>query len=215
MANDPVKISVRGFAEVASAPSQSKQRTLKKYRYPTSDASVGRSNYYVKALSAIRRHHRGDSTYVNNLLQELLAEMASEKDTRKKAKLGNNHRAITEYLKHFGHRSFTIRPGKHLYFVYKQLIVSAQPDLVAEENGSLLLIKLNFTKDDYAGGLPATMLHMLYEAAQLCNLPVLSSGVECLQVSSGSRIKGPKSGFPPKKGLEKACQELLDLWPAA
>jgi hypothetical protein len=36
-----------------------------------------------------------------------------------------------------------------------------------------------------------------------------------LQAASGSRTTGPKSGFPDKKVLNAACQELLTLWPAA
>jgi len=58
-------------------------------------------------------------------------------------------------------------------------------------------------------------LHMLYVASQLNGLEVAPTGVECLQVSSGSAAKGPKSGFPPRKVLDNACQELLDLWAAA
>jgi hypothetical protein len=87
MANNLVKISVRGFAEVASAESKRKQSTLRKFRFPESEESVGRSNYYVKALSGIKRHHRGDHAYVKKLLHELLLEAASEADNLKKARL--------------------------------------------------------------------------------------------------------------------------------
>lgn len=212
---DIPKISMRGFAEVANAAPNRKLSKLKKYRFPQSEESVGRSNYYIKALSAIRRHHRGESSRVSSILHELLADAKAEKNPLKRARLLNNHRAITDYLKNFGARALVIRPGKLLYYVYKDLVVSTQPDLVAEENGKLLLIKLNLSKEDLSGGVCATLLHVLYEAANAKGLPINPTCVECLQAVSGSRTTGPKSGFPDKRVLNSACQELLTLWPAA
>ena len=215
MAEKSVKISVRGFAEVSSAEPKRKQSALRKYQFPESEESVGRSNYYAKALSGIRHHHRGEHGFVESLLQNLLDDAASEADNLRRAKLLHNHRALTDYLEHFGNRVLTIKPGKQLCYPYKNLVVSARPDLVAEEGGKLLLIKLNLSNKDFKGGVNAMLLHMLYVASQLNGLEVAPTGVECLQVSSGSAAKGPKSGFPPRKVLDNACQELLDLWAAA
>src|ERR1035437_9205161 len=49
--------------------------------------------------------------------------------------------------------------GQPQYYLYKDLTVSAHPDLVAEEDGSLILIKLNLGKEDYGGGVCGLMLH--------------------------------------------------------
>ncbi|MGA3134821.1 MAG: hypothetical protein ABSC88_02405 [Terracidiphilus sp.] len=78
------KISMRGLAEVASAKPSRKQSKLKQYKFPESEESKGRSNYYVKALSAIKRHHRGQSDFVNSVLHSLMIEAATETDPRKK-----------------------------------------------------------------------------------------------------------------------------------
>lgn len=207
----PLKLSMRGFAEISSAEPVRKQAKLKKYKSPRSAEGVGRSNYYVKALSLIKRHHKGDSAYVASSIQKLLAEAAAETVPRKRAKLLSNHRAITNYLEHFGGRNLIVKPGKQLYYTFKNLVVSAQPDLVAEENGSLILIKINLTKEEFPGGMSATLLHVLYEAAKAKGLPIESRGVECLQASSGSRTVGPKKGFPDKQVLDAKCQEILDL----
>jgi hypothetical protein len=212
---EPITISMRGLAEVACAKPSQKQSKLKRFKFPESEESVGRSNYYVWALSAIRHHHRGDSDFVDDTIHRLWEEAASESDPRKKAKFLNNHRAITDYLKHFGDRRIEIRPGARLYFNYRNLVVNAHPDLVAEEKGRLLLIKLNCCKEDFAGGVCATLLHVLYESAKLKGLEIVPSSVECLQTSSGSRITGPKTGFPDKSTLNSACRELLEIWPAA
>jgi hypothetical protein len=209
---DPIKIPMRGLAEVTSAKPSQKLSKLKKYRKPKSQESVGRSNYYVKALSAIKKHHRGQTDIVAQILNDLLAKAVVETDPRKRAKLQHNYRAITDYLKAFGSRPLKIMPGKHLYYVYQDLVVGAHPDLVAEEDGHLVLIKLNLGQDDLGGGECSVILQTLYEAAHLRGLPVQSSGVECLQTSSGSRIVGPKLGFPDKRTLNRACQELLSLW---
>jgi hypothetical protein len=213
MSPDSIKISMRGFAEVISAKSNRKQMVLKRFRFPDSDDSVGRSNYYVKALSAIKRYHRGEADLVNSVLTKLVSEAALEPDARKRAKLLNNHRAISDYLKNFGARKLQIKKGKRLYFVHDNVLVSAHPDLVAEENGSLILFKLNLSKDDFSGGVGSLILHVMYEAANFQGLSIEPTAVECLQASSGTRIIGPKSGFPDKKGLIRGCQELSSLWP--
>ena len=168
---DSFKISMRGLAEVSHASPGRKLSKLKKYKFPESEESMGRSNYYVKALSAIKHHHRGDSSFVTSILQALLVEAKTEKSPLRKAKLLNNHRAITEYLNCFGGRALVIRRGKLLYYTFKELVVSAQPDLVAEENGDLVLIKLNLSKEDFTGGVCATILHVLYEAAHIEGAP--------------------------------------------
>jgi hypothetical protein len=209
---EPIKIPMRGLAEVTSAKPSQKLSKLKKYRTPKSEDRVGRSNYYVKALSAIKKHHNGQTDIVTKVLNDLLAEAAVETDPRKRAKLQHNYRAITDYLKTFGSRLLKIMPGKHLYYAYQYLVVGAHPDLVAEENGHMVLIKLNLGQDDLGGGECSVILQTLYEAAHLSGLPVKSTGVECLQTSSGSRTVGPKRGFSDKRTLDRACQELLNLW---
>jgi hypothetical protein len=212
---EPITISMRGLAEVACAKPSQKQSKLKRFKFPQSEESVGRSNYYVWAISAIKRHHRGDAEFVDEMLHRLHEEAAMESNSRKRAKLLGNHRAITDYLTYFGARPLEIRPGTHLYFNFRNLIVNAHPDLVAEEKGRLLLIKLNCCKEDFAGGVTATLLHVLYESAKQKGLAIDSTSVECLQTSSGSRITGPKSGFPSKSALNFACSELLELWRAS
>ncbi|MFC6646585.1 hypothetical protein ACFQBQ_13515 [Granulicella cerasi] len=215
MAAESIQISMRGLAEVSATAPKRKQTVLRRFKFKKSDESVGRSNYYVKALSAIKRHHKGDHVGVQSILKDLLTAGLLETDTKKRAKLLNNHRAITDYLKNFGNRDLTICPGKRLYFVSEDVVVSAQPDMVVEENGQMKLFKLNMGKDDYVGGVGALMLHTMHEAAAACGLGLESNYVECLEVSSGNRVVGPQSGFPPKKVIEDACKELSDLWNAA
>lgn len=210
-----VKMPMKGFAEIAAAKPSSKAGKLRKYKYPKSGGSIGRSNYYVRAIAAIKHHHKGHFAMVKATLQELAAEIAVEQDQRKRTQAMHNHRAITEYLKAFGTRKLTVVQGKRLSYVHKNLVVSAYPDLVAQEEGNLLLIKLHFCKDDLPGGVCPIMLHILYEAAQVQGLPVKSNGVECVQTSSGTKVTGPKNGFPSKAVLNAACEEVLTLWPAA
>jgi hypothetical protein len=210
-----IKLSMRGFAEISCAKPSQKRSKLKQYKFPDSEDSVGRSNYYVKALSAIKRHHKGQSSNVNSVLQNLMIEAATETDPRKKAKLLNNRRAIIDYLQTFGRRQLTIKPGKSLHYVFKDVLISAHPDLVAEENGSLVLIKLNLGKNDFGGGVCAFLLHVLYKAAHDQGLPIKPSCVECLQTCSGTRVVGPRNGFPSDSVLKSACQEIANIWAAA
>lgn len=205
-----VRLSMRGFAEVSSAAPNRKQSTLKRFRSPKSSESVGRSNYYVKALSLIKRHHKGESVAPD--LAQMLEAAGKESNPRSRTKLLSNHRAATDYLTHFGDRALKIKTGKQLYYIFDNLVISAQPDLVAEsEDGELILIKFNLSKKDFAGGVSATLLHVLYESAKAKGLPVESWGVECLQTTSGSRTVGPKVGFPNKQALNAECKAILAL----
>lgn len=205
-----VKLSMRGFAEVSSAAPNRKQSTLKRYRSPNSGESVGRSNYYVKALSLIKRHHRGES--ISSDLAKLLEAANADPIPRSRTKLLSNYRAVTDYLTHFGNRKLKITTGKQLYYVFDGLVISAQPDIVAEsDNGELVLIKMNLSKKDFGGGVSGTVLHVLYESAKSKGLPVHSWCVECLQTTSGSRTVGPKTGFPSKQVLNAECKAILGL----
>ena len=56
---------------MSATTSKRKVSVLKRFKFPESEESVGRSNYYVVALSAIKRHHRGDVAYVTKLLRQL------------------------------------------------------------------------------------------------------------------------------------------------
>ncbi len=207
---EPVKLSMRGFAEVSSAAPNRKLSTLKRFRSPKSGESVGRSNYYIKALSLIKRHHKGES--IASDLSKLLDDASADPVSRSRTKLLSNYRAATDYLKHFGNRNLKIRNGKQLYYVFDRLVISAQPDIVAEsDDGQLVLIKLNLSKKDFAGGVSATVLHVLYESAKSRGFPINSWCVECLQTTSGSRTIGPKSGFPDKQALNAECKAILAL----
>jgi hypothetical protein len=209
-----IPISMRGFAEVSAAPTKSKLSRLKKYKYPDSDESKGRSNYYVKALAAIRHHHHSNKSELQDILDDLVIAASDKSNKRRQSKALNNLRAINDYLKHFSYRHLKPLRGKRLYFFHKQLKVSAQPDLYAEESGKLRLIKFNFGRKDHGGAVVAIMLHVLYEAAIINGLKLPPNQVECIQTSSGSNISGPKGGFGPAKNLTVMADELIALWPS-
>jgi len=206
---------MRGFAEVSAAPAKSKISRLRQYKFPESDASKGRSNYYVKALAAIRHHHHANKSEVQKIIDELTVTASDNSNARRKAKAANNLRAINDYLKHFSKRQLKPLPGKRLYFIHKNLRVSAQADLCALDNGELRLIKFNFGKKDHAGAVVAIMLHVLYEAATVKGIKLLPDQVECIQTSSGSRIVGPRKGFGAVKALNGMADELIILWASA
>lgn len=212
-----IPISMRGFAEVSVAVPAAKLKILKKYKNSKSGESRGRSNYYVVALSTIKKYHRanGDKNIIVSKISELTKSADLELENRKRAKFRANARALEEYLIHFGDRLLSIKPGKRLYYYYKDLAISAQPDLVAEEEGKLVLIKLNASGKMHDGGMVALLLHALHEAAMLNSLPVAPRSVEYLDLPSGKRLRGPVGGFGSKEILNNNCQALLELWDQA
>jgi hypothetical protein len=207
-------ISMRGFAEVSSAAPEKKAAKLREYKFKKSGESKGRSNYYVKALSAIRHHHHGNTANLNQIMQDLAQASVGAQTGRARGKAVNNLLAISAYLQKHGKRKLTILKGKRLYFLHQNLVISAQPDLIVEENGHMRLIKFNFGKGDHSGAVVAVMLHILYEAATNSGLKIGSDQVECIQVISESRIVGPKGGFGPAMTLKGMADEIISLWPS-
>lgn len=206
-----IPISMRGFAEFCAAPADRKAAKLRPFKFKKSGESKGRSNYYVKALSAIRHHHHGDQDKFEEIVTELTTAKDSDPDKKKRTKAASNLRALADYMRHLGGRKLVIKPGTRLYYSCKELLVSAQPDFFAEEGGRPLLIKLNLTTKDFSGGVVGLMLHVLHQAASSKGL---GAKVECLQVASGSRVAQPSSGFGPVSFLERRVDEILALWPS-
>jgi hypothetical protein len=210
-----IKVSMRGAAEVALAAPSRKSTALRKYKQTDSGEARGRSNYYIWALTFIRQFHRegNPAGLLASFLGDLQNRIAEKpKDTRWKAKILNNMRAAEQYSLHFGPRKFTIRPGKKLAYAHGNVLVSARPDLVVEENGKILLIKLNLSKKPHSDLMADIQLHLMHAAATAVGLDLTSKQVAYIQPVRGSEQRGPSKGFPPVTRLSQICEDLENIW---
>lgn len=208
-----ISLSMRGLAEVIHTAPAKRVNKLRKYKFKKSGESKGRSNYYVKALSIIKRHHRGDSAGRDQLLDELKDALRAAETSAKKAKIRNNIRVAESYLAVFGKRQFEVLKGVRLYFTFGSLVVSSQPDLIVQEHGLLKLIKLDCCLKGHPSAETMTMLHALYLAGRDKALIGHPAQVECLEVATHASTPGSKSHFSSSKTLENGCQEIIELWP--
>lgn len=210
-----IKISMRGAAEITLAAPARKSAALRKYKQNDSGEARGRSNYYILALTFIKQlHNEGNPP---GLLASFLGDMQNRiaekpKDTRWKAKVLNNMRAAEQYIEHFGQRKFAIRPGKKLAYTHGGVLISARPDLVIEENGKILLIKLNLSKKSHSDLMADIQLHLMYAAANAVGLEITSRQVAYIQPVQGSELRGPSKGFPAVTRLSLICKDLEDIW---
>lgn len=210
-----IKISMRGAAEVAAAAPSRKVATLKKYKQTDSGETKGRSNYYISALSFVTSYHKQGNhpsalTAYLAAMQKKLAEKPN--DPRWRAKVLNNMRAAEQYIQHFGQRKFTVCEGKKLAYTHNGVVVSARPDLVIEENGERLLIKLNLGRIEHSSQMAAIQLHFMFTAANAAGLEIGPQQVVYIQPVEGFEHRGPASGFPPDKRLASICSEIEGLW---
>src|SRR5437868_5423625 len=101
------KLSAKGFADfLVGSPSQ-KRKILRNYKFADQGEGKGRSNYYVRAVAAIRAYHRADND--PDKLQEAISKIEQQLPAAgqlKKANLSHNIRAINAYQQHFGKRKF-------------------------------------------------------------------------------------------------------------
>jgi hypothetical protein len=212
---EEIRLSVRGFAETTVAAPARKAAALKKYKFSDSGESVGRQNHYVYALAFIRKYHRDGlpASSAGSYAAELLKRIAEKPDSRQwKAKMTNNARAVQQYVNAFGKEKFTPRPGRNFKFIHQSVIVSARPDLCAESGGGSLFIKVNLTKAPHDELMVNLQLHLMYEAILPHVESLLPSQLVYLQVADGSRLKGPKDGFPSRARIEKACAQIRSVW---
>ena len=151
-----------GRGRLRQAITEAKQ--VEALQVPRIEESVGRSNYYIWALSAIKHHHRGDTEFVDETLHRLHEEAVTESDPRRRAKLRGNHRAITDYLNHFG--DLNSDPARHpLVLQLSQPHRERSPRLGGEE-GPASSHQAELLQGRSAGGVTATLLHVLYESAR-------------------------------------------------
>lgn len=178
-----IKLAATGVAKFASASPAKKRSLLRPYKKKKSGEAKGRSNYYQRAISAIKSFHKAgnDDGIIADAIAALTLKMKSA-SSLERLKCVHNVRVLQAYRTHFGNRKFEPIAGKRLFCKVGNLTITAQPELTVEENGKPLFIKLYFSQKK-PGTLEIPMLlHLIRNSAVNVGLKIKPENVFCFDM---------------------------------
>lgn len=185
MADELIKIGVSGFAECAISNPQTLPNKLRPYKFKSKGEGAGRSGYYQFALNTIRLYHKRDRdpSIFEKAISELLAKAQAEPDKLKRIKYQSNAAAIRAYRQIYGKRRFKVLPNHRLRYKIGSIIVTAQPDLWVEEDGTQVLIKVGVNKKKALR--TDVLLYVMRKAAIASGYRIRARNVVYLDVTIG------------------------------
>jgi hypothetical protein len=205
-----IRLSASGVAEFFSATPAHRRRILKPYKFKKSGESKGRAHYYKHALHAIKAYFKagGDAGIIADAIH--VAELKKKGPLKKGelASLNHNIRALKAFLEHHGHRKFHVIVGRQLETKVGTVEVTCMPDLWAEEDGKLTLIKFYFSQKPPLSLQVPVLLHLLREGAIAAGL---EPAVVCLDVS-GSNHKCPADRQKMNAFVLSIEAEITKVW---
>jgi hypothetical protein len=210
-----MRISVKQLADFMLA-SPARQRSLvRDAKFPKLKDGKPKPQIvrYSEARAAIRDYHEsGNDIAVLLAAVARLAQKKSLHPEKNAARIDDNIRAITTYMKHFSDHPFTVLTTPRPKYKFQQIEVSATPDLYVEEGGTRKLIKLDFNQDKPKDGAIDIILKVMHEAGSLDQLLVKPQDVVYLDVSRNARYSGAKLNKRLKKDIDAALATIQDMW---
>ena len=209
-----MKLSAKSFADFATASPTRKRTILKNAKYPKKKENQVIILYYNEALRVIRLYHKkgNDHAVVKYALRRLRQERDASEKPQKKARLRQNIRAIESYFNLFGQRKFEVQPGRRLKLTVGKVTISATPDLVVKESGTLHLIKLGVVKQQLHPDLVPTMLQVILDAAIKADISIESANVMYLDLTNENVIRAAKDGKSVGRAIQNACDDVAVMW---
>lgn len=207
-----IRISVTGFAEFVTADPSSRSRKLRPFKFRNKGEGAGRSAYYKSALHAIRRYHAsgGDDGVLRAAKQELAAGATAAANRRDEAKCDRNLAAIEAYQRIYGRRQFRVLPNHRLMYRVGPIMVTAQPDLWVEEEGTQVLIKIGIAKKQPV--LVDVMLYLIRKAAVASGYRVRARNVVYLDITNGEERSCNDNLKRFNRLFLIAARELATIW---
>jgi hypothetical protein len=210
-----MKISVKILADFILA-GPARQRTLiRNAKFPRlKDGKVKPQIVrYSEARSSIRDFHEaGNDLKVLLSAVERLAKKLVEFPDKDAGRLNDNIRAIKAYAAQFSNRRFRVLTTPKPIYAFRNIEVSATPDLYVEEEGAKKLIKLDFNQEKPKDGTVPIILKVMHEAANSKGLGVKPRDVLYVDVTRQNTASGEKLNKKLKKEIDAALETIQDMW---
>jgi hypothetical protein len=207
----PIRLAATGVAEFVSSTPAQRRRILRPYKKRQSGEARGRGHYYRVALNAIRHFFNGkkDVGIITDALQALeLRKKGPFKKRGEPAEIKHNIRVLKAFLHYYAGRDFVVVPGQKIECTIGRVEVTCNPDLWAEENAKLLLVKFFFQEKKPKTLQIPVLLHLLREAAHHAGM---NPTVICLDMD-GVEHKCPADRHKMQALVAPLEKELEATW---
>jgi hypothetical protein len=212
-AADSIRVSITCLADFITKAGRSAESRLRPFKFSKRGEGFARSIYYQAALKTIRAYHSqgNDPGVFDRALAELrtLADTAGEKRDRTKSE--RNAEAILAYRKLYGKRKFKVLPNRRLEYRIGSIIVKAQPDLWAEEDGTQVLLKIGIPR--HGTSYVDIVLTLLRKAAISSRLKIRAKNFVYLNVSSGQEMISSGALTRFNSTFREAARGIATVWP--
>ena len=208
-----IRVSISWLAEFVTSYSCSPESRLRPFKFHKRGEGFARSSYYQYALRTIRAYHSegNDPTVLERDLLEMRTRADKATESWERAKFERNISAVDAYRRIYGKRKFTILPNRRLGYRIGGIVVTAQPDLWAEEHGTQVLLKIGMArrKISYVD----MLLALLRKAAVGSGHKIRARNIVYLNVSSGKEMicSGGLTRF--NTTFAAAAREIAGVWP--
>ncbi len=147
-ANSGIRVSMSCLAEFVTSYGRSAESRLRPYKFNKRGEGFARSSYYQYALRTIRAYHSqgNDPTVFERDVLEMRARADKATEDWERAKFERNISAVEAYRRIYGNRKFNILPNRRLEYRIGGIVVTAQSDLWAEEQGTQVLLKIGMAR---------------------------------------------------------------------
>jgi len=212
----PIQISVNGLAKFMTSSEATRRRILRDYKFPFNKDGSKKPQIvrYSEARAAIRDYHESgnNASTIVAAIEKLISKKQKnpEKDA---ARIDDNIRALSTYLKHFSNSKLLVLETPKPVYVHGEVSISAYPDLYVDDGGKKKLIKLDFSEKKPHEESVEIMLKVMYEAAGSSGVPVYPADVVYLDITRQNQYSGKKLNKQLKKNIDAACETIQDIWP--
>jgi hypothetical protein len=209
-----IRVSITCLADFITSYGKSPEARLRPFKFSKLGEGFARSSYYQHALRTIRGYHsaNNDSAMFDRDVAEMrtLADKATE--NRERIKFERNVSAIEAYRRLYGNRKFRILTNRRLEYRIGGIVITAQPDLWAEEQGTQVLIKIGMAKHNIS--YVDMLLSLLRKAAVSSGHKIRAKNIVYLNVSNGKEMicSGGLTRF--NRTFSSAAKQIATVWPS-
>lgn len=211
-ADGGIRVSISCMAEFVTSGGRSAESRLRPYKIKRGEG-FARCSYYQCALRTIRDYHSQDNdpaVFARDLL-EMRTRAGKATQSRERAKFERNINTVEAYRRIYGNRRFKILPNRRLAYRIGGIVVTAQPDLWAEEQGTQVLLKIGMArhKPSYVD----MILSLLRKAAVSSGYKVRARNIVYLNVSNGREMVSSGGLTRFNSTFAAGARQIATVWP--
>jgi hypothetical protein len=209
---DGTRVSMSCLAEFVTSYGRSPESRLRPYKFNKRGEGFARTSYYQSALRTIRAYHSegNDPAVFERGLLEMRTRADKATENWERTKSERNISAVQAYRRIYRNRKFEILPNRRLEYRIGGIIVTAQPDLWAEEQGTQVLLKIGMARHKIS--YVDMLLFLLRKAAVSGGYKIRARNIVYLNVSTGREMicSGGLARF--NSTFAAGAREIAGVW---